>query len=167
MPLAHLRLRVPMPELPEVQTIVADLLAAGLRGATVTNVAVHWPRTVADLGCREFADRLSGRRISAIRRRAKFIIFDFAPDLHLLVHLRMSGRTRTSSGSPFEQTFGFARAVREGNRILVAGTGPQLAGCGVQATVALALSGEFLQVLEKRSELERDLPLRFCLLVFG
>lgn len=36
----------------------------------------------------------------------------------------MSGRTRTTSGSPFEQTFGFARAVREGNRILVAGTGP-------------------------------------------
>lgn len=36
----------------------------------------------------------------------------------------MSRRTRTTSGSPFEQTFGFARAVREGNRILVAGTGP-------------------------------------------
>lgn len=36
----------------------------------------------------------------------------------------MSGRTRTTSGSPFEATFGFARAVREGNRILVAGTGP-------------------------------------------
>jgi len=98
MPLAHLRLRVPMPELPEVQTIVADLLAAGLRGATVTNVAVHWPRTVADLGCREFADRLSGRRINAIRRRAKFIVFDFAPDLHLLVHLRMSGRLLLVAG---------------------------------------------------------------------
>ncbi len=35
-----------------------------------------------------------------------------------------SGRTRTTSGSPFETTFGFARAVREGNRIIVAGTGP-------------------------------------------
>ncbi|MCU0949374.1 MAG: RidA family protein [Porphyrobacter sp.] len=33
-------------------------------------------------------------------------------------------RLRTTSGSPFEATFGFARAVREGNRILVAGTGP-------------------------------------------
>lgn len=36
----------------------------------------------------------------------------------------MSRRARTTSGSPFEETFGFARAVREGNRILVAGTGP-------------------------------------------
>ncbi len=36
----------------------------------------------------------------------------------------MSARLRTSSGSPYEATFGFARAVREGNRIIVAGTGP-------------------------------------------
>lgn len=36
----------------------------------------------------------------------------------------MSARLRTTSGSPFEATFGFARAVREGNRIIVAGTGP-------------------------------------------
>jgi enamine deaminase RidA (YjgF/YER057c/UK114 family) len=36
----------------------------------------------------------------------------------------MSQRQRATSGSPFEATFGFARAVREGNRIIVAGTGP-------------------------------------------
>lgn len=36
----------------------------------------------------------------------------------------MSERQRTTSGSPFETTFGFARALREGNRIIVAGTGP-------------------------------------------
>jgi enamine deaminase RidA (YjgF/YER057c/UK114 family) len=36
----------------------------------------------------------------------------------------MTGRTRTTSGSPYETTFGFARAVRDGNRIIVAGTGP-------------------------------------------
>ena len=36
----------------------------------------------------------------------------------------MSTRTRAFTGSPFEARFGFARAVREGNRIIVAGTGP-------------------------------------------
>jgi enamine deaminase RidA (YjgF/YER057c/UK114 family) len=36
----------------------------------------------------------------------------------------MSGRQRATSGSPFETAFGFSRAVRHGNRILVAGTGP-------------------------------------------
>ena len=33
-------------------------------------------------------------------------------------------RQRTTSGSPYEAQFGFCRAVRVGNRILVAGTGP-------------------------------------------
>ena len=33
-------------------------------------------------------------------------------------------RQRTSSGSPFEAQFGCSRAIRLGNRIIVAGTGP-------------------------------------------
>lgn len=33
-------------------------------------------------------------------------------------------RQRAKSGSPYEAQFGFSRAVREGNRIVVAGTGP-------------------------------------------
>ena len=34
----------------------------------------------------------------------------------------MSGRARASSGSPFETSIGFSRAVRVGDRILVSGT---------------------------------------------
>ncbi|MBX7527681.1 RidA family protein [Qipengyuania vesicularis] len=36
----------------------------------------------------------------------------------------MTSRQHTTSGSPFEEQFGFCRAVRDGNRIIVAGTGP-------------------------------------------
>ena len=36
----------------------------------------------------------------------------------------MKPRQRATSGSPYEETFGFCRAVRVGNRIIVAGTGP-------------------------------------------
>ena len=36
----------------------------------------------------------------------------------------MSERRHAFTGSPFEARFGFARAVRTGNRIIVAGTGP-------------------------------------------
>ena len=36
----------------------------------------------------------------------------------------MAGRRRASSGSPFEPTIGFSRAIRVGDRILVSGTGP-------------------------------------------
>jgi enamine deaminase RidA (YjgF/YER057c/UK114 family) len=36
----------------------------------------------------------------------------------------MSGREQVSSGSPFEAQVGFSRAVRVGDRVLVAGTAP-------------------------------------------
>lgn len=36
----------------------------------------------------------------------------------------MTSRQYASSGSPFEAQFGFSRAVRVGDRIIVAGTGP-------------------------------------------
>jgi enamine deaminase RidA (YjgF/YER057c/UK114 family) len=36
----------------------------------------------------------------------------------------MSTRRRAFTGSPYESRFGFARALRVGNRIVVAGTGP-------------------------------------------
>ena len=37
-------------------------------------------------------------------------------------------RRRISSGSPFEPTIGFSRALRVGDRVLVSGTGPVLPG---------------------------------------
>jgi enamine deaminase RidA (YjgF/YER057c/UK114 family) len=36
----------------------------------------------------------------------------------------MADRQRVSSGSPFEPTIGFSRALRVGERVLVSGTGP-------------------------------------------
>ncbi|HEY1653174.1 MAG TPA: RidA family protein [Acidimicrobiales bacterium] len=36
----------------------------------------------------------------------------------------MTERQRVASGSPFEPTIGFSRALRVGNRVLVSGTGP-------------------------------------------
>ena len=36
----------------------------------------------------------------------------------------MTGRRRIPSGSPFEATIGFSRAVRVGDRVLVSGTAP-------------------------------------------
>jgi enamine deaminase RidA (YjgF/YER057c/UK114 family) len=36
----------------------------------------------------------------------------------------MGDKVRVSSGSPFEATIGFSRAVRVGDRVLVAGTAP-------------------------------------------
>lgn len=58
----------------------------------------------------------------------------------------MSRRQRATSGSPYESAFGFCRAVRAGNRIVVSGTGPiepdgstTAGGAGPQAERCLAL----------------------------
>jgi len=39
-------------------------------------------------------------------------------------------RQRISSGSPFEPTIGFSRALRAGDRVFVSGTGPVVPGGG-------------------------------------
>jgi enamine deaminase RidA (YjgF/YER057c/UK114 family) len=46
-------------------------------------------------------------------------------------------RTRVSSGSPFEPTIGFSRAVRVGDRVLVSGTAPVLPDGACPDDVAL------------------------------
>jgi formamidopyrimidine-DNA glycosylase len=81
-----------MPELPEVQTIVNDLNAAGLVGTTIIGAGVFWPRMVSEPPFKVFCRRVKGQKISAIRRRAKYIVFNFTSGNAMLIHLRMSGR---------------------------------------------------------------------------
>ena len=81
-----------MPELPEVQTIISDLKTAGIEGAVITGARVYWPRTIAEPSASAFCKRIKGQKITAIRRRGKFIVFDLKNGNHLLMHLRMSGR---------------------------------------------------------------------------
>ena len=81
-----------MPELPEVETVARDLRRAGVEGCRIRAAAVFWPRIVTGLAPDEFARRIRGRRILAIGRRAKYLVFLLPGDLTLLVHLRMTGR---------------------------------------------------------------------------
>ncbi len=81
-----------MPELPEVQTIVNDLVDAGLVGRCISTVTVRWPGVVDGLPAGSFRRRLTGSCIHAIFRRAKFIVWQMEDRTHVLVHLRMTGR---------------------------------------------------------------------------
>ena len=78
-----------MPELPEVETTRRGLLprvvGRRVRGAVVRNPNLRWPVT------RDLAKRLRGEEVTGIRRRGKYLLFDFSHG-HLLVHLGMSGR---------------------------------------------------------------------------
>lgn len=102
-----------MPELPEVQTIVDELKAAALEGARVVSVRVFWPRSVAVPSAARFERALKERTIAAIRRRAKFIVWDMQEGGALLIHLRMTGRLHLAAdGEPrsahVRATFRFA-----------------------------------------------------------
>lgn len=81
-----------MPELPEVQTVVNDLNAAGLPGIGIRKAEVFWPRSVEPLSPEEFAQRLRGQHFEKIWRRAKYIVCELSQQEQLLIHLRMSGR---------------------------------------------------------------------------
>lgn len=78
-----------MPELPEVETTRRGLVPH-VCGATVTNVVVR-NRAMREPVTRNIANLITGRRIDALERRAKYLLFR-AGDGTLLVHLGMSGR---------------------------------------------------------------------------
>lgn len=84
-----------MPELPEVETIT-NCLRPHLLGRRITRVTAHVPRLRHPLRARDFAGVL-GRKILAVRRRAKYIIVEFAGRRALTMHLGMTGSFRMVS----------------------------------------------------------------------
>lgn len=83
-----------MPELPEVETIVRDLRAAGLEGLRLERVRVFWPRSVAKSTPAAFSRALRGARIERLSRRGKYIVMDLGRGRRLLLHLRMTGQLK-------------------------------------------------------------------------
>jgi formamidopyrimidine-DNA glycosylase len=79
-----------MPELPEVETVRLGLQPA-LEGRVITraqtrrgDLRIPFPR--------DFVRRLEGRRVTHLRRRAKYILADLDSGETLVIHLGMSGR---------------------------------------------------------------------------
>jgi len=86
-----------MPELPEVETVRRGL-APVMEGARIARAAVNRPDLRWPFPAR-MAERLTGQRVLALRRRSKYILADLASDETLLIHLGMSGRLLVS-GDP-------------------------------------------------------------------
>lgn len=79
-----------MPELPEVETVRAGL-APALEGRRILSVTTRR----ADLRIPfppRFAERLAGRTVTAMRRRAKYLLAELDGGETLVMHLGMSGR---------------------------------------------------------------------------
>lgn len=81
-----------MPELPEVQTVVNDLITAGIQQKVVCYARVRWYRSIQTPAADVFCKAIEGLEIRNVWRRAKYIVFDLSAGKTLLLHLRMSGR---------------------------------------------------------------------------
>ena len=79
-----------MPELPEVETIVAGLRPK-LTGLVIQDIRVFLPSLVRK--DRNFRlQRIQGKRIDSVRRRGKMILVECQDRLYLIFHLKMTGR---------------------------------------------------------------------------
>ncbi|HEU0023688.1 MAG TPA: bifunctional DNA-formamidopyrimidine glycosylase/DNA-(apurinic or apyrimidinic site) lyase [Thermoleophilaceae bacterium] len=79
-----------MPELPEVETIRRQL-APVLEGRRLESVEVRDPRWSDPAPPGAVADALRGRLIERLGRRGKYLIVSLEDDVHLVMHLRMTG----------------------------------------------------------------------------
>ncbi|MDQ7054228.1 MAG: bifunctional DNA-formamidopyrimidine glycosylase/DNA-(apurinic or apyrimidinic site) lyase [candidate division KSB1 bacterium] len=82
-----------MPELPEVETIRRGL-EPHLYGKRLQSLRVHEPRLRWPVDEAKIKTAIENRRLQDIRRRAKYLLFDFEGGQTLLVHLGMSGQLR-------------------------------------------------------------------------
>jgi formamidopyrimidine-DNA glycosylase len=82
-----------VPELPEVE-VVRRGLERGVAGRTVAEVTVTHPRAVRRhaAGAADFAARLQGRSVRAVRRRGKYLWLPLDSGEALTGHLGMSGQ---------------------------------------------------------------------------
>ena len=95
-----------MPELPEVETIARQLRGLVV-GRTVKRFRSLWHRVTEPEPAAVFARRLSGRRITGVRRRGKFVVLDLEGGDALIVSLRMTGQLlfhrRTAKAHPYRR----------------------------------------------------------------
>jgi formamidopyrimidine-DNA glycosylase len=78
-----------VPELPEIETIRAQL-APALVGRTITSIEASWKKSIEGVGT-EVEDAVT-QSIESVGRRGKMLLIRLDGGLTLLVHLRMSGQ---------------------------------------------------------------------------
>jgi formamidopyrimidine-DNA glycosylase len=79
-----------MPELPEVETIRRHL-APQVEGRVLERLEVLDPRWSEPVAGEEIAAAVEGRRLEALGRRGKYLVWELDDEVHLMLHLRMTG----------------------------------------------------------------------------
>ena len=122
-----------MPELPEVETIRRQL-APALEGRRIESIEVRDPRWSEPAPPEAIADALRGRSIESVGRRGKYLILSLHDDVHLVMHLRMTGNLLlTEDGADDPAHLRVTATLDDGRRLLFVdvrrfGTGDVLLG---------------------------------------
>ncbi len=121
-----------MPELPEVETIRRQL-APAVEGRRIVNAEVRDPRWCEPAPPEAIEDALRGRTIERAGRRGKYLILSLEDDVHLVMHLRMTGNLLLSDDPEDPPHLRVAFTLDDGRRLLFVdvrrfGTGDVLLG---------------------------------------
>lgn len=81
-----------MPELPEVETVRRTLLPL-IIGKKIKKITLWYPKIIVS-NPEEFVNQLTGKKIIAIDRYAKYLLIRFNDDFTVVSHLRMEGKYR-------------------------------------------------------------------------
>jgi formamidopyrimidine-DNA glycosylase len=92
-----------MPELPEVETVKNEITPHVL-GRTITGVTLLWEGIVKELPVKEFKNRVTGHRVTALHRHGKYLLFNLDSGDSLVVHLKMTGSLITGVKEPPKYT---------------------------------------------------------------
>jgi formamidopyrimidine-DNA glycosylase len=124
-----------MPELPEVETIRRQL-APHIEGRKIERAEVLDARWCEPAAPGEFADAVEGREVLEVGRRGKYFDVELDGEVHLVMHLRMTGNLLfiPADGDPGGQPYVRVRfSLDDGSTVLFAdprrfGTGLALLG---------------------------------------
>ena len=129
-----------MPELPEVETIRRQL-APALEGRRLERVEVRDPRWCDPAPPEAVEDATRGRLVERLWRRGKYLVMSLEDDVHLAMHLRMTGNmllVDRADDDPERPHLRVRFELDDGKRLLFVdvrrfGTGDVLLGSGALA----------------------------------
>lgn len=107
-----------MPELPEVQTVVNEIIKQKLVGEKIKDAEILVPSLVAPMDEAVFIKALKGRKIVDLSRRAKYIVATLDNGTFFISHLRMSGHFVTIDAKEERGRFERARIIFSNGKAL-------------------------------------------------
>lgn len=89
-----------MPELPEVETVLRDLVDAGVPGRRILYADIFWAPLLQNVSPRSFQRLIRGQLIARICRHGKYLLFGLGGTRWMILHLGMSGGLILSTSPP-------------------------------------------------------------------